>query len=165
VIFWRVSSGMAPLKRELIVLSLKVAAVAAENQIIEGIQILARLRVFEANGKLPNFGNLTLPVSGLYLLAAPSTPDEARAEAIARAEQGEVLSVADVQRIVDDALRGAFITARNFVSSTPVSLRSALIVRTWSGAMSGRAASRASRSLCSRNALKPPRNSSPERLA
>jgi Protein of unknown function (DUF3102) len=32
----------------------------------------------EAQGKLPNFGNLDLPVSALYLLAAPSTPTEAR---------------------------------------------------------------------------------------
>jgi hypothetical protein len=31
-------------------------------------------------GKLPNLSNLELPVSGLYLLAAPSTPEEVRAE-------------------------------------------------------------------------------------
>jgi hypothetical protein len=41
---------------------------------------------------------LDVPVSGLYLLAAPSTPEEARDEVIARAESGEVLSVTDVQR-------------------------------------------------------------------
>jgi hypothetical protein len=62
------------------------------------------INVYEANGKVPNFGNLNLPLSGLYLLAKPSTPDEARAEVIERAEAGEHLSVADVQRIVDDAL-------------------------------------------------------------
>jgi hypothetical protein len=45
--------------------------------------------------------DLSLPVSGLYLLAAPSTPEEARAEVIERAEQGEKLSVKDVQTIVD----------------------------------------------------------------
>jgi hypothetical protein len=30
----------------------------------------------EAAGKNPNFGDLNVPVSGLYLLAAPSTPAE-----------------------------------------------------------------------------------------
>jgi hypothetical protein len=53
--------------------------------------------------KSAKFADLTLPVSGLYLLAAPSTPDEARAEVIARAEGGEALSVADVARTVDEA--------------------------------------------------------------
>ncbi|MEY9179685.1 DUF3102 domain-containing protein [Bradyrhizobium sp. USDA 313] len=54
--------------------------------------------------KIVNLTNLDLPVSGLYVLAAPSTPDEAREEVIGRAEAGEHLSVTDVQRIVDDAL-------------------------------------------------------------
>ena len=36
-------------------------------------------------------------------LAAPSTPDEARTEVIARAEAGEKLPVAEVKRIVDEA--------------------------------------------------------------
>jgi hypothetical protein len=49
-------------------------------------------------GDIPQIAEYDLPVSGLYLLAAPSTPDEARAEVIERAEQGEALSVADVQK-------------------------------------------------------------------
>jgi hypothetical protein len=53
--------------------------------------------------KTANFADLNLPVSGLYLLAAPGTPEEARDEVVARAENGEALSVADVQRIVDEA--------------------------------------------------------------
>jgi hypothetical protein len=56
------------------------------------------MRVHAMVGKSPNFGDLNLPVSGLYLLAAPSTPEEARAEVIERAEQGEALSVSDVKR-------------------------------------------------------------------
>jgi hypothetical protein len=60
------------------------------------------MQVHEMVGKNPNFGDLSLPVSGLYLLAQPSTPEEARAEVIARAEGGEALSVADVARTVDE---------------------------------------------------------------
>ena len=42
------------------------------------------MRVHEF-GKSKNFLDLNLPVSGLYLLAAPSTPDEARQQVIERA--------------------------------------------------------------------------------
>jgi Protein of unknown function (DUF3102) len=61
------------------------------------------VHVFEATGKFPKFGNLSLPISGLYLLAAPSTPDDAREEVIARVETGERLSLAEVQRLVEEA--------------------------------------------------------------
>lgn len=53
--------------------------------------------------KSRNIRDLTLPVSGLYLLAAPSTPEEAQQDIIARAEAGEHLSVEDVRRIIDEA--------------------------------------------------------------
>jgi hypothetical protein len=47
-----------------------------------------------------NFRDLNVPVSGLYLLAAPSTPTEV-VEAIAeRGEQGERLSLAEVKTII-----------------------------------------------------------------
>lgn len=49
--------------------------------------------------KSANFADLDMPVSRLYLLAAPNTPDETRDAVIERATNGEVLSVADVQRI------------------------------------------------------------------
>jgi Protein of unknown function (DUF3102) len=48
----------------------------------------------------PNFGHLDLPLSALYLLAAPSTPPEARAEIIERAEAGEQLKVSEVKAVV-----------------------------------------------------------------
>jgi hypothetical protein len=38
----------------------------------------------------------------LYLLAAPSTPEDARHEAIARAEQGEAITHKAAQGIVQD---------------------------------------------------------------
>jgi Protein of unknown function (DUF3102) len=47
--------------------------------------------------------DLGLPVSALYLIAAPSTPDEARDEISARAEAGEKMSVSEVK----DTIAGA----------------------------------------------------------
>jgi hypothetical protein len=47
------------------------------------------------SGNLPD-----LPVSCLYLLAAPSTPEAAKTEVIARAEAGEVLPVAEVKNVI-----------------------------------------------------------------
>jgi hypothetical protein len=60
------------------------------------------MRVFElAQSKSVNFADLSLPVSGLYLLAAPTTPEAARAEVIKRAKAGERLRHSDVTTIVD----------------------------------------------------------------
>jgi hypothetical protein len=47
-----------------------------------------------------NFLDLNIPVSGLYLLAAPSTPDEVRNEILSRAGKGEALSVGKVKDII-----------------------------------------------------------------
>lgn len=47
-----------------------------------------------------NVVELDLPVSSLYLLAAPSTPETAREEIIERAEAGEKISVAETQRVI-----------------------------------------------------------------
>ena len=45
----------------------------------------------------------TLPRSVLYLLTAPSTPDEVREEAIERVEAGERLTLAEVREKVEAA--------------------------------------------------------------
>ena len=45
----------------------------------------------------------TLSKSALYLLAAPSTPDEVREEAIERVEAGERLSLAEVKEKIEAA--------------------------------------------------------------
>jgi hypothetical protein len=50
-----------------------------------------------------NFRDLSLPISGLYLLAAPSTPEQAQQQVIERAESGEHLSVADVKKLIVEA--------------------------------------------------------------
>jgi hypothetical protein len=58
------------------------------------------IHFYEAREKLPNFGNLNLPLSGLYLLAAPSTPETARNAVLERAKSGEILPVKEVKRVV-----------------------------------------------------------------
>jgi hypothetical protein len=59
------------------------------------------MRVFDlAEAKSENFSVLNLPVSSLYLLAAPSTPKEARTEIIQRAEAGEKVSGAEVKETI-----------------------------------------------------------------
>ena len=61
------------------------------------------MRVHELASKSKKFLDLSLPVSGLYMLAAPSTPEEARDQVIARAEGGERLSVKDVRNLIEEA--------------------------------------------------------------
>jgi hypothetical protein len=57
------------------------------------------INVYAAAGKFPNFGDLNVPVSSLYLLAAPSTPEAAR---------DAVLGLGKRQPSVDNALRFSF---------------------------------------------------------
>jgi hypothetical protein len=59
------------------------------------------MRIHELS-KSRNFRDLRLPVSALYLLAAPSTPTEARDEIIERAQAGETVPVAEAKRIIED---------------------------------------------------------------
>jgi hypothetical protein len=61
------------------------------------------LQVWEQFGDLPNLGSLAIDPSALYLLAAPSTPEAAREEALARAEAGEPVSYSAAQEIVAGA--------------------------------------------------------------
>jgi len=61
------------------------------------------IQVHELSQKRSNLDHLELPVSGLYLLAAPSTPDEARDAIIDRAQNGEALTHAQVKTMIDDA--------------------------------------------------------------
>jgi Protein of unknown function (DUF3102) len=61
---------------------------------------LRYMRLHELASKSANLTDLDVPISGLYLLAAPSTPEPARTEIIARAEAGEKLPVAEVKRAI-----------------------------------------------------------------
>jgi hypothetical protein len=59
------------------------------------------IQVAALSNQIPQVAEFILPISGLYLLAAPSTPDEARTEIVERAEAGEPVSVAKIKRVID----------------------------------------------------------------
>jgi Protein of unknown function (DUF3102) len=62
------------------------------------------ITVYEALAdKSANVADLSIDLSSLYLIAAPSTPPEASAEVIGRAGAGESLSPSEVRRIVLEA--------------------------------------------------------------
>jgi Protein of unknown function (DUF3102) len=53
--------------------------------------------------QVPQVAETNLPISALYLLAAPSTPPEVPAKIIERAEAGEALKVSDVRSAIEEA--------------------------------------------------------------
>src|SRR5262245_43895517 len=59
------------------------------------------IHVFERKSELNKLLNSDFPVSALYALAAPSTPNEARDEIIERAQAGETVLVAEVKRTIE----------------------------------------------------------------
>jgi hypothetical protein len=62
------------------------------------------IRAYEfAQANATKIADLAIDVSSLYLLAAPSTPEEVRAEALRRIDAGESLPHAEIKRIVDKA--------------------------------------------------------------
>ena len=71
-----------------------------------------------ALAKSDKLSNLSLPVSSLYLLAAPSTPDDARDAVIERARAGETISVAETKRVISDA-KGRQKPARKTTTKPP----------------------------------------------
>jgi ParB-like chromosome segregation protein Spo0J len=57
------------------------------------------IRIHElAASRSENFADLDLPVSGLYLLAQPSTSEAIRDDVLGRAAAGEVISFSDIRR-------------------------------------------------------------------
>jgi Protein of unknown function (DUF3102) len=59
------------------------------------------IQVYELSQGRSNLEHLDLPVSALYLLAAPSTPKSAREAIIERAQAGEPVSVAKVNQTIE----------------------------------------------------------------
>ena len=49
---------------------------------------------------MPNLDTLNVPISGLYLLAAPSTPAEVIEVVTERSEKGETLTLAEVKTMI-----------------------------------------------------------------
>jgi hypothetical protein len=59
------------------------------------------IRLNKLAGQIPQIAEYDIPVSGLYLLAAPSTPEAARDEVVERAGAGERLGHVDVKAIIE----------------------------------------------------------------
>lgn len=58
--------------------------------------------VYELAGKSDKLSDLELPVSSLYLLAAPSTPETARDDVLDLVANGEKLTHARVKEMIDE---------------------------------------------------------------
>jgi hypothetical protein len=61
------------------------------------------MRVHKLSLKNDNLSNLAIPLSGLYELAKPSTPETAKQEVISRAKAGEPMTVNTVKEVVGRA--------------------------------------------------------------
>ncbi len=62
--------------------------------------LLTEHNVFEKFSSCPNFGQLNIAASALYLLAASSIPDEARKEALESAKGGETITYSKAKAII-----------------------------------------------------------------
>ena len=58
------------------------------------------IQVHALSDQIPQLAEFNLPISGLYLLAAPSTPDEARVAIIERAKAGEAVSTKTIKNTI-----------------------------------------------------------------
>jgi hypothetical protein len=65
------------------------------------------MRVYDLQGKFANFADLHVPLSALYLLAAPSVPDQALFAVAARAGNGAGLSLDEVKEIIANSRRAS----------------------------------------------------------
>ena len=70
------------------------------------------MRAYELSLKSENFSDLRIPVSALYLLAAPSTPSEAVDDVIEHARSGERQAHAEIKDKIDK-IKTAKATAAN----------------------------------------------------
>lgn len=61
-----------------------------------------RMIDFHKNIEFPNLGNTSVAISAFYLLSSPSTPEEARQEAMDRAQNGEIITPGKAKEIVED---------------------------------------------------------------
>ncbi len=64
-------------------------------------EVYRDISVYETFSTVPNLGQLEIGKSAYYLLAAPSTPEFAREEALNRAENGETITYTTAKEIVD----------------------------------------------------------------
>jgi hypothetical protein len=75
-----------------------------------------------AQSKSANVADLAIDVSSVYLLAAPSTPEQARVEVLRRAGAGEILPHSEVKRIIGETreLQAAGGIAKRRISVTEI---------------------------------------------
>ena len=81
------------------------------------------MSVAEQFGKSANFADLPIQPSAAYLLAAPSTPDEARQAALERAEAGEQITTSIAKEILAEARKKKRPKRRKAVSSDKLGVR------------------------------------------
>jgi hypothetical protein len=65
------------------------------------------MRVYDLSRKSEKFADLQVPISALYLLAAPSTPDKALEAVAMRVGAGNGVSVAEVKDMIAKSRRGS----------------------------------------------------------
>ena len=81
------------------------------------------ISVHELAGKSDNLSDLEIGVSSLYLLAAPSTPEEVRQAVIERAAHGERMSVKDVKKLIGEVSNKLEETATQLVKARETEIR------------------------------------------
>ncbi|MEH2290150.1 DUF3102 domain-containing protein [Nostoc sp.] len=60
------------------------------------------INVYEAFAERANFAQIDIATSALYLLAAPSTPENVREEILQRAKEGETLSHKSIRQVIKE---------------------------------------------------------------
>lgn len=60
------------------------------------------INVFEAFGERANLAQISIATSALYLLAAPSTPQEMREEVLQRAKEGEAITHKELRQVLKE---------------------------------------------------------------
>ena len=73
-----------------------------ENELGLSTSMAYRLLNVYHNIDFPKLGKTNIGPSALYLLAAPSTPEPARQEALARAQDGETITVSAARAIIQE---------------------------------------------------------------
>jgi hypothetical protein len=61
------------------------------------------INVYKLGGKFENFSNLDLPISALYMLAAPSTPEAVVTKVITSAKAGETVPFAEIKKAIHES--------------------------------------------------------------
>jgi hypothetical protein len=82
-----------------------------------GRTALSFMHVYEMGSKTKSVSDLNLPLSGLYLLAAPSTPEAARQEIFDQARSGKKITVGDVK---DTVAKSRYVAVKVVTSSRVV---------------------------------------------